>query len=206
VCKIHSRLPTGDEIGTPCHRQPYILATKHNCTNLPRTLPLPTPTMPPPSKSEANSTILAQFPSGSQPPGTTPAVPDSTTNLLDSTPPQIVRALAQAGPLIHGLNVVLGLLTWTSGNDWLSFFLVVAWWVVCLFGSWIIKFAGNFVPVAIIALAYTFQRAGISLISLSRLMNRHCRDSEDVNTCIAFFNVTGNRYFANEIHFIPYST
>ena len=110
---------------------------------------------------EAKSTILAQFPPGQQPAGTTPQIPpDPTVNLLDSTPPQIVRALGQAEPLIRGLNTILGLLTWTSGQDWLSFFLVVAWWTMCVYGNVIIKFGGNFVPVIIIALLYSLRRTG----------------------------------------------
>ena len=120
----------------------------------------PTSAMPV-SKSEAKSTILAQFPPGQQPIGTIrPQIPDSKTNLLDTTPPQIVRALGQAEPLIHGLNFILGLLTWSSGQDWLSFFLVVGWWIVCLYGGLIVKFAGNFVPVIIIAAWYTLQKTG----------------------------------------------
>src|SRR5271170_7675663 len=112
------------------------------------------PTMAPSSKQEAKSTILAQFPPGQQPIGTSPQIPDSKTNLLDSTPPQIVRALAQAEPLIRGLNGVLGLLTWTSGQDWLSFFLLVGWWVMCLYGGILIKFVGNFIPVFVIVATY----------------------------------------------------
>jgi hypothetical protein len=113
-----------------------------------------------PSKPEAKSTILAQFAPGTQPPvlNAPPQAADATNNLLDSTPPQIVRALGQAEPLIRGLNAALGLLTWTSGDDWNSFFLLVGWWVICLYGYWILKFAGNFVPVAIIALTYTLHR------------------------------------------------
>lgn len=113
-----------------------------------------------PSKPEAKSTILAQFAPGTHPPvlNAPSQVADATNNLLDSTPPQIVRALGQAEPLIRGLNTGLGLLTWTSGNDWQSFFLLVGWWITCLYGFWIVKFAGNFVPAAIIALAYILQR------------------------------------------------
>lgn len=124
----------------------------------------PVSTMPP-SKQEAKSTILAQFAPGQQPVGTTSSiqVPDPATNLLDSTPPQIVRALAQAEPLIRGFNTVLGLLTWTSGQDWLSFFLVFGWWITCLYGSLIVKFAGNFIPVILIAIWYTLQKQGILL-------------------------------------------
>src|ERR1700721_961064 len=133
---------------------PLINQLLTNSQRPPHHPPSSTSTTMPPSKAEAKSTILAQFPPGAQPPGTTPQVPDSTTNLLDTTPPQIVRALAQEEPLIRGLNTVLGLLTWTSGNDWLSFFLVLGWWIMCLYWSWIVKFAGNFVPVAIIALLY----------------------------------------------------
>ena len=121
----------------------------------------------PQSKTEAKATVNAQFPPGEQPPATTsPRFPHSHVNLLESTPPQIVRALGQAEPLVRGLNVVLGLLTWTSGQDWLSFFMLVAWWVVCLYGDYIIKFAGNFVPVACIVLWYTLHRSCKFLPSL----------------------------------------
>jgi Integral peroxisomal membrane peroxin len=116
-----------------------------------------------PSKQEAKSTILAQFPPGQQPVGTSPEILDSTANLLASTPPQIVRALGQADPLIRGLNTILGLLTWTSGQDWLSFFLLVGWWVTCLYGSMIVKFAGNFIPVVFIVVWYFLHKTGISL-------------------------------------------
>jgi len=119
-------------------------------------------------KSEPKSTIQAQFPPGQQPVGTTsPVLPDTKTNLLDSTPPQIVRALGQAEPLVRGLNVVLGLLTWSSGQDWLSFFLVVGWWVVCLYGPLIVKFVGNFIPVVCIAVWYLLQKTGMSSVSIT---------------------------------------
>jgi len=121
----------------------------------------PRPTMPKKDK-DANSTIIAQFSPGQQPMGTAPVIPDPTTNLLESTPPQIVRALAQAEPLIRGFNILLGLLTWTSGQDWLSFFLLVAWWISCLYGGIIIKFAGNLLPVVAVGLWYTHHRAGIN--------------------------------------------
>ena len=113
-------------------------------------------------KSEPKSTIQAQFPPGQQPIGTTSSVlsADTKQNLIDSTPPQIVRALGQAEPLVRGLNTVLGLLTWSSGQDWLSFFLVVGWWVLCLYGGIIVKFAGNFVPVIAIAVWYLLQKHG----------------------------------------------
>lgn len=117
----------------------------------------------PATRQEAKSTVLAQFPPGQQPAGTTPQVPDSTSNLLDTTPPQIVRALGQAEPLIRGLNTVLGLITWTTGQDWLSFFLVVGWWITCLYGSYIVKFLGNFVPVVIIVAWYALHKNGMSL-------------------------------------------
>jgi len=125
----------------------------------------PRPIMPKKGK-DAKSTIIAQFPPGQQPMGTAAVIPDATTNLLESTPPQIVRALAQAGPLIRGFNVLLGLLTWTSGQDWLSFFLLVAWWISCLYGGIIIKFAGNFLPVLAIGLWYTLHQAGIDTFPL----------------------------------------
>lgn len=136
-----------------------------NTNSKPRYPPLAS-TMPI-SKSEAKSTILAQFPPGQQPIGTTRLqIPDSKQNLLDTTPPQIVRALGQAEPLVHGLNFVLGLLTWSSGQDWLSFFVLVGWWIICLYGGLIVKFAGNFIPVIAIAAWYTLQKSGTFLIKV----------------------------------------
>ena len=119
----------------------------------------PSPPMPQ-SKTEAKATVNAQFPPNEQPPATTsPKLAHSHVNFLDSAPPQIVRALGQAEPLVRGLNVILGLLTWTSGQDWLSFFVLVGWWVLCLYGEYIIKFAGNFIPAVCIVLWYAAHRA-----------------------------------------------
>jgi len=130
-------------------------------TGLPRPSPsTSTSSMPP--RQEGKSTILAQFPPGQQPAGIVSSAPDPTTNLLDSTPPQIVRALGQAEPLVRGLNVLLGLLTWTSDQGWQSFFLVVAWWITCLYGELIVKYAGNFIPVVLIVAWYLFHGAGVS--------------------------------------------
>jgi Integral peroxisomal membrane peroxin len=116
-----------------------------------------------PPKSEAKSAIQAQFPPGAEPPGLLTSTSwtedaSTTTSLLESTPPQIVRALAQAEPLIRGLNLVLSLVTWTSESDWYSFFLIVGWWMTCLYGSFIVKFAGNFLPVVCITAYYLFQK------------------------------------------------
>lgn len=134
-----------------------------------------------PAMPEAKSTILAQFPPGREPAGTSHIIPDSITNLLDSTPPQIVRALGQAEPLVRGLNTVLAILTWTSGQDWLSFLLLVAWWTICLYGYVIIKFAGNFVPVIIIATLYSLHRTGCFYRPLTLIFSRtHSRTN--VNT------------------------
>lgn len=155
-------------------------------------------------KPEPKSTIQAQFPPGQQPVGTTSPVllPDSKMNLLDSTPPQIVRALGQAEPLVRGLNVVLGLLTWSSGQDWLSFFLVVGWWVVCLYGPIIVKFLGNFIPVACIAAWYLLKKSGMHFPLLSFglrtvLMDSGDASGEDVDARVADDDVERNRYFEN---------
>jgi hypothetical protein len=174
----------------------------HNHWTQPSTSYTP-PTMPP-SKAEAKSAIQAQFPPGSAPPGTTTGIPEPTINLLESTPPQIVRALAQAEPLIRGLNFVLSLVTWTSQNDWLSFFLVVGWWILCLYGSFLIKFAGNFLPALGILAYYAVQKSGISIRFWSLL------DSRDTGreNFVAFFpdaDVERNRHVAYTDQFIPYS-
>ncbi|KJR87730.1 Integral peroxisomal membrane peroxin family protein [Sporothrix schenckii 1099-18] len=62
--------------------------------------------------------------------------------LLLATPPQITRALAYSHPYLLPLNKLAGLITWTTGDPWESFLLVLLWWLVVLYGDTIIRLAG----------------------------------------------------------------
>ncbi|KAI9837871.1 MAG: peroxisome- protein [Sclerophora amabilis] len=62
--------------------------------------------------------------------------------LLVATPPQITRALAYSHPFLLPLNKLVGLLSWTSGDPWESFLLVVTFWAVVLYGDMITRWAG----------------------------------------------------------------
>lgn len=67
--------------------------------------------------------------------------------LLLATPPQITRALAYSHPFILLLNKLVGLLSWTSGDPWESFLLLVVFWATVLYGDVVIRLAGPVVLV-----------------------------------------------------------
>lgn len=69
--------------------------------------------------------------------------------LLLATPPQITRALAYSHPFLLPLNKLVGLLTWTTGDPWESFLLVVVFWASVLYGDIVVRAAG---PVALVLL------------------------------------------------------
>ncbi|KAK4110917.1 Pex24p-domain-containing protein [Canariomyces notabilis] len=69
--------------------------------------------------------------------------------LLLSTPPQITRALAYSHPFLLPLNKLVGLLTWTTGDQWESFLLLAAFWAVVLYGDIVVRVGG---PVALVLL------------------------------------------------------
>ncbi|KAB5566241.1 integral peroxisomal membrane peroxin-domain-containing protein [Coniochaeta sp. 2T2.1] len=69
--------------------------------------------------------------------------------LLLATPPQITRALAYSHPFLLPLNKLVGLLSWTTGDPWESFLLVVAFWATVLYGDVVIRVAG---PVVLVLL------------------------------------------------------
>lgn len=83
-----------------------------------------------PSRSSRRSTVLVH----------------QKSPLLLATPPQITRALAYSHPFLLPLNNFVGLLTWSSGDQWQSFLLVCAFWLAVLYGDVIIIRTG---PVAV---------------------------------------------------------
>jgi hypothetical protein len=70
--------------------------------------------------------------------------------LLLATPPQITRALAYSHPFLLPLNKLVGLLSWTTGDPWESFLMVVAFWATVLYGDVIIRVAGPLVLVLLL--------------------------------------------------------
>ncbi|KAI1388145.1 Pex24p-domain-containing protein [Hypoxylon trugodes] len=67
--------------------------------------------------------------------------------LLLATPPQITRALAYSHPFLLPLNKLVGLLTWTTGDPWESFLLLIIFWAAVLYGDVVVRFAGPIVVV-----------------------------------------------------------
>ncbi|KAI2627649.1 Pex24p-domain-containing protein [Hypoxylon sp. NC1633] len=67
--------------------------------------------------------------------------------LLLATPPQITRALAYSHPFLLPLNKLVGLLTWTTGDPWGSFLLLVIFWAAVLYGDVVVRLAGPIVVV-----------------------------------------------------------
>jgi hypothetical protein len=67
--------------------------------------------------------------------------------LLAATPPQVTRILAYSHPFILPLNKLVGLITWTTGDPWESFLLVLGFWGVTLFGDAVTRYAGPIIVV-----------------------------------------------------------
>lgn len=67
--------------------------------------------------------------------------------LLLATPPQITRALAYSHPFLLPLNKLVGLLTWTTGDPWESFLVLVVFWAAVQYGDVVVRFAGPIVVV-----------------------------------------------------------
>ncbi|ORY61489.1 integral peroxisomal membrane peroxin-domain-containing protein [Pseudomassariella vexata] len=67
--------------------------------------------------------------------------------LLLATPPQITRALAYSHPFLLPLNKLSGLLSWTTGDPWESFLLLVLFWAVVQYGDVVMRWAG---PIAVV--------------------------------------------------------
>lgn len=67
--------------------------------------------------------------------------------LLLATPPQVTRALAYSHPFLLPLNKLVGLLSWTTGDPWESFLLVVVFWAVVQYGDVVLRWAGPIITV-----------------------------------------------------------
>lgn len=67
--------------------------------------------------------------------------------LLLATPPQVTRALAYSHPFLLPLNKLAGLLSWTTGDAWESFLLLVVFWATVLYGDFLVRIAGPIVVV-----------------------------------------------------------
>ncbi|KAF2967442.1 hypothetical protein GQX73_g6143 [Xylaria multiplex] len=67
--------------------------------------------------------------------------------LLLATPPQVTRALAYSHPFLLPLNKLVGLLSWTTGDPWESFLLLVVFWAIVQYGDTVLRFAGPIVVV-----------------------------------------------------------
>ena len=98
--------------------------------------------------------------------------------LLIATPPQITRALAFSHPFLLPLNKCVGLITWSSGDPWESFLLIVAFWTLVLYGDQTIRWAGPVLLVGIlIAGMYTRRYSPLSTTgSTGEQVKGHKRD------------------------------
>ncbi|KAK8859653.1 Pex24p-domain-containing protein [Apiospora arundinis] len=67
--------------------------------------------------------------------------------LLLATPPQVTRALAYSHPFLLPLNKLAGLLSWTTGDAWESFLLLVVFWATVQYGDFLVRIAGPIVIV-----------------------------------------------------------
>lgn len=81
------------------------------------------------------------------------------SSLLVTTPPQITRVLVYSHLILLPLNKLVGLITWTSGDPWESFLLVVTFWATVLYGDVAIRYATPLVISVILSL-FVYTRQG----------------------------------------------
>lgn len=106
---------------------------------------IPSPSNAPPTHASF-SPVTITHPSKSSKRRSTILVHQKSPLLL-ATPPQITRALAYSHPFLLPLNKMAGLLTWTTGDPWESFLMLLIFWAVVLYGDVVIRMAGPIVVV-----------------------------------------------------------
>ncbi len=107
-----------------------------------------------------NRKVYATFAPNSSPAGFT-SHHYKSASLLKDTPPSIIKALVQLAPVVRVLNTVLALITWTAEDDWVSFIMVGCWWLSCLYGEFVVRFAGNWAILAVLVYGYYKRRMGV---------------------------------------------
>ncbi|RKF63971.1 Peroxisomal membrane protein PEX30 [Erysiphe neolycopersici] len=87
------------------------------------------------------------------------------SSLLVTTPPQITRVLVYSHIILLPLNKLVGLVTWTSGDPWESFLLVVAFWATTLYGDVVIRYATPLVITIILLICVYTRRSTKNLFT-----------------------------------------
>jgi hypothetical protein len=70
--------------------------------------------------------------------------------LLVATPPQVTRVLAHSHPFILPLNHLLGLVSWTTDDQWESFLFLINFWFWVLYGDSVLRWEGPVIMVGIL--------------------------------------------------------
>ncbi|CCG81375.1 Integral peroxisomal membrane protein [Taphrina deformans PYCC 5710] len=100
--------------------------------------------------------VFASFDPDSSPAGMTTHRPSAS--LLKDTPPSIIVALSHLAPIVRNLNRILALITWTGRDNWSSFLLLAAFWLLCLYGDVVFHYAGNWVVLFFLGVGYFRKR------------------------------------------------
>ncbi|KAI5474606.1 integral peroxisomal membrane peroxin [Pseudohyphozyma bogoriensis] len=96
----------------------------------------------------------------------TPLAEEPTpTDLLLATPPAILKLLTLTSPVIYSLTTFVQLLTWTHPSFFASLLVLLGWWTLCLFGTYLFKYGINLLILTYILYKYlssSSTRAGAS--------------------------------------------
>ncbi|GAP93299.2 putative integral peroxisomal membrane peroxin [Rosellinia necatrix] len=107
----------------------------------------PSPSYAPPTYASFSPANLSSPAAAAAAKRTSTILVHQKSPLLLATPPQVTRALAYSHPFLLPLNKLVGLLSWTTGDPWESFLLLVVFWAVVQYGDTVIRFAGPIVGV-----------------------------------------------------------
>ncbi|KAI0430517.1 integral peroxisomal membrane peroxin-domain-containing protein [Xylaria sp. FL1042] len=107
----------------------------------------PPPSCAPPTYASFSPANLSSTAAAAAAKRTSTILVHQKSPLLLATPPQVTRALAYSHPFLLPLNKLVGLLSWTTGDPWESFLLLVVFWAVVRYGDNVLRFAGPIVVV-----------------------------------------------------------
>lgn len=93
------------------------------------------------SSSAASPLLSSSTPIHSTNHGSHAGAEPSPTDLLLSTPPQVLKFLTLSAPLIHALAHLAELVSWQKGKFYESSLVLLAWWGICLFGELVMRYA-----------------------------------------------------------------
>ncbi|KHJ31849.1 putative peroxisomal membrane protein pex31 [Erysiphe necator] len=102
------------------------------------------------------------------------------SSLLLSTPPQITRVLVYSNLFLLPLNKLVGLLTWTSGDPWESFILVISFWAIVLYSDVAIRYAAPLITSIVLSLCVYIRKCTTNPFTFSTRQEKVMKHNNNI--------------------------